>query len=49
MPNVAGKKNKLEKELERLAIHGFLHLLGHKHGPKMNKEELRLKAHFGIA
>ncbi len=42
------KKNKLEKELERLAIHGFLHLLGHDHGSKMEKEELRLKAYFGI-
>lgn len=42
------KKNKLEKELERLVIHGFLHLLGHDHGPEMNKEELRLKNYFGI-
>lgn len=42
------KKNKLEKELERLMIHGFLHLLGHDHGSEMNKEELRLKAYLGI-
>lgn len=42
------EKTKLEKELERLVIHGFLHLLGHDHGPKMNKEELRLKNYFGI-
>lgn len=42
------EKNKLEKELDRLVIHGFLHLLGHDHGPKMDEEELRLKTYFGI-
>lgn len=42
------KKTRLEKELTRLTIHGFLHLLGHDHGPEMDKEEEKLKAFFGL-
>lgn len=42
------KENLLEKELEKLVVHGFLHLLGYDHGPKMDKEELKIKANLGI-
>lgn len=42
------KESLLEKELDKLIVHGFLHLLGYDHGPKMEKEELKIKAYLGI-
>jgi probable rRNA maturation factor len=33
----------LEEELEALAIHGFVHLLGYEHGKGLEKEESKIK------
>ena len=37
-----GKKHSLEKELNLLTIHGFLHLLGYEHFKGIEKEEKRI-------
>lgn len=39
----AGKKHDLERELEILTIHGFLHLLGFEHFKGMEDEEVKIK------
>ncbi len=39
-------KANLETELERLIIHGFLHLLGFNHGSEMKREEERLRCYL---
>ncbi len=38
-----GKKHDLERELEELTIHGFLHLLGYEHLEGMEQEEAKVK------
>ena len=38
------QNHSLDKELELLVIHGFLHLLGFEHGGSIEKEEERIKA-----
>jgi probable rRNA maturation factor len=40
------KKHDLERELEILTIHGFLHLLGYEHFEGMEEEEDKIKKHF---
>lgn len=37
------KEHCLEKELEILTIHGFLHLLGYEHDEGLEKEEKKIK------
>lgn len=37
------KEHYLEKELEILTIHGFLHLLGYEHDEGLEKEEKKIK------
>lgn len=37
------KSHGLEKEVQKLTIHGFLHLLGYNHSSRMDEEEERLK------
>ncbi len=37
------QKHTLEREMEILAIHGFLHLLGYKHFKGLEKEEKKIK------
>jgi probable rRNA maturation factor len=37
------KKHSLERELEILTIHGFLHLLGYEHFKGMEEEENKIK------
>lgn len=39
---------KLEKELDWLTIHGFLHLLGYDHGQGMKEEEARVRSFLGL-
>lgn len=39
------KKHDLERELEILTIHGFLHLLGYEHFEGMEEEEDKIKKH----
>ncbi len=39
---------KLEKELDWLTIHGFLHLLGYDHGQGIEAEEARVKSFLGL-
>lgn len=41
-------KAKLEKELDRLVVHGFLHLLGYDHGQGIEEEETRVKSFFRL-
>jgi probable rRNA maturation factor len=41
-------KANLEAELERLIIHGFLHLLGFNHGSEMKREEERLRFYLKL-
>jgi probable rRNA maturation factor len=40
------KKHNLERELEILTVHGFLHLLGYEHFEGMEEEEDKIKKHF---
>ena len=40
------KKNDLERELEILTVHGFLHLLGYEHFEGMEEEEDKIKKHL---
>ncbi len=40
------KKHGLERELEILTVHGFLHLLGYKHFEGMEEEEDKIKKHL---
>ncbi|MCX7973086.1 MAG: rRNA maturation RNase YbeY [Candidatus Aminicenantes bacterium] len=42
------KESELEKELDRLIIHGFLHLLGYNHGSEMEKEAMKIKAYLRL-
>ena len=37
------QKHSLEREMEILAIHGFLHLLGYEHFKGLEKEEKKIK------
>jgi len=39
-----GRKQSLERELEILTVHGFLHLLGFEHREGMEDEEARIKS-----
>ena len=40
------KKHGLERELEILTVHGFLHLLGYEHFEGMEEEEDKIKKHL---
>jgi probable rRNA maturation factor len=40
----AEKKHDLERELEILTIHGFLHLLSYEHGEGLEEEEEKIRA-----
>lgn len=40
------EKHGLERELELLTIHGFLHLLGYEHGQEIEVEEEKVKRLF---
>ncbi len=42
----APKKHDLERELEILTVHGFLHLLGYEHFEGMEEEEEKIKKHL---
>ena len=37
------RKHSLEREMEILTIHGFLHLLGYEHFKGLEKEEKKIK------
>lgn len=40
------KNHSLDREIEILAIHGFLHLLGYEHGKGMEEEEGKMQTHL---
>jgi probable rRNA maturation factor len=40
------EKHGLERELEILTIHGFLHLLGYEHGKGIEEEQEKIQSHF---
>jgi probable rRNA maturation factor len=40
------KSKSLDREMQNLAIHGFLHLLGHDHSPEMDREEEAARRKF---